>query len=57
MIATVKYQVATYAGEVTVSCEPDDEDEFIIARAKRQLINRTGSLPLGSESWKVINRE
>lgn len=57
MIATVKYQIATYAGEVTVNCEPDDEDEVIIARAKRQLENSTGSLPYGYQSLEVIERE
>ena len=57
MTATVKYQVATYAGEVTVNCEHNDEDEFIIARAKRQLVNRVGSLPYGCQSFKVTERE
>ena len=34
MIATVKYQVATYSGEVQVNCDENDEDEYIIAKAQ-----------------------
>lgn len=56
MIATVKYQIATYQGEVKVNCNPDDEDEHIIAKAKAALRQRTGSFPYGYESWKVIGR-
>ena len=57
MLATVKYQVATYSGEVQVNCNENDEDEYIIAKAKRIVRQRTGgSLPFGYESWKVIDR-
>ena len=57
MIATVKYQVATYSGEVQVNCNENDEDEHIIAKAKQIVTQRSGgSLPLGYESWKVIDR-
>ena len=55
MTRTVKYQVATYKGEVTVNCSPEHEQEYIIAKAKRIVRNRAGgSLPFGYESWKVI---
>lgn len=55
MIATVKYQVATYSGEVHVNCNENDEDEYIIAKAKRIVTQRAGgSLPFGYESWKVV---
>jgi hypothetical protein len=48
MIATVKYQVATYSGEVQVNCDENDEDEYIIAKAKRIVTQRAGgSLPFG----------
>ena len=57
MIATVKYQVATYKGEITVSCDQNEEDDLIIARAKHELERRTGHLPYGYESFKVIERE
>jgi hypothetical protein len=58
MIAVVKYQVATYSGEVSVNCSPDDENEYIIAKAKNIVRNRAGgSLPFGYESWKVVSRE
>lgn len=57
MIATVKYQIATYSGEVHVNCNENDEDECIIAKAKRIVTQRaSGSLPYGYESWKVIER-
>ncbi len=57
MIAIVKYRVATYEGEVQVNCEPDDDNEVIIAKAKKTVTRQAGgSLPWGSESWKVIDR-
>lgn len=57
MIATVKYQVATYSGEVQVNCNENDEDEVIIAKAKRIVTQKAGgSLPFGYESWKVVGR-
>ena len=54
--ATVKYQVATYSGTVRVNCHPDDEHDYIIAKAKRLLTRQTGGLPYGSESWKITER-
>ena len=57
MIATVRYQVATYSGEVRVNCNENDEDEYIIAKAKRIVKQRAGgSPPFGYESWKVVER-
>lgn len=56
MIAIVKYQIATYSGEVNVPCDPDDDNDVIIAKAKRILRNRSGSFPFGYESWKVVDR-
>ena len=56
MVATVKYQVATYSGEVQVNCNENDEDEYIIAKAKRILTRAGGFLPFGYESWKVVDR-
>ena len=58
MRATLKYQIATYSGEIEVPCEPDEENEYIIARAKRVLKQKAGgSLPFGYESWKIVKRE
>lgn len=57
MIATIHYQIAAYEGVIKVECDPDDEEESIIAKAKHRLIRTTGSLPWGSQSWKVVNRE
>lgn len=57
MIATVKYQVATYSGEIQVICNENDEDEHIIAKARRIVTQKAGgSLPFGYESWKVVER-
>ncbi|GIV43935.1 MAG: hypothetical protein KatS3mg035_1058 [Bacteroidia bacterium] len=57
MIATVKYQVATYSGEVKVNCNENDEDEVIIAKAKQIIKQKAGgSLPYGYERWKVVDR-
>ena len=56
MIAVVKYQLATYSGTIRISCKENDEDKFIIAKAKKILRWRTGGFPLGSESWKIIKR-
>ena len=60
MIATVKYQVATYSGEVQVYCDENDDDEYIIAKARRIVTQKAGGfLPFGGiyyESWKVVER-
>ena len=57
MLATVKYQVATYKGQMQIECDPDDENEHIITKAKRIVIQRFGgSFPFGYESWKVVER-
>lgn len=55
--AKVKYQIATYRGTVIVFCDSDDDDEVIIAKAKKQLKRKGGPLPFGYESFKVLNRE
>lgn len=56
MIAIVKYQVATYSGEVQVNCNENDENEYIIAKAKRIVTQKAGGLlPFGYESWKVVS--
>ena len=56
MTATVKYQIATYAGTVYVSYEEEDDDETIIAKAKNQLRRRIGTFPFGYQSFKVTKR-
>jgi len=58
MMAKVKYQIATYSGEIRVPCEDNDESEHIIAKAKKILRQRSGgSLPYGYESFKIIEIE
>ena len=56
MMAKVKYQIDTYAGEIIVNCGPDDEQEYIIARAKKILRNKVGSFPPGYQNWTIIER-
>lgn len=56
MTAIVKYQIATYSGEIEVLCDPDDDNDVIIAKAKRILRNRAGTFPFGYESWIVVDR-
>lgn len=56
MLATVKYQIATYKGEISVNVTEDAEDDEIIAKAKRILISRVGHLPYGYEKWEVVSR-
>ncbi len=57
MLATVKYQIATYSGTVKVNCTENDGDEYIIAKAKRIVTHKAGgSLPFGYENWKVVGR-
>lgn len=57
MTVTVKYWIATYEGDVDVTCDPYDEDDMIIAKAKRIVTRQAGgSLPFGYEKWKVIER-
>ena len=52
---TVRYQIATYEGEVQVSADENEEDETIIDPARKKLQTRVGSLPFGSESWKILS--
>jgi len=57
-VAGVKYQVATYQGEITVNCFDDDDDGVVIAKAKQKLRRECGgSLPFGYESFEVVERE
>lgn len=54
----VSYQIATYSGEEVVYCDGDDENDFIKAKCKRQLLRKFGgSLPFGYESFRVTERE
>lgn len=49
----VHYQIATYSGTVELMAGENEENEMIIARAKARLRYRAGTLPFGSESWRV----
>jgi hypothetical protein len=52
----VKYQVATYSGEIEVYCDENDDNDFIINKAKGILRRKVGAFPFGYESFKVISR-
>ena len=55
--ATVKYQIATYSGEVDIMCNENDENNHIIAKAKKVLTRKSGgSLPFGYEHFEVTER-
>lgn len=55
MTYIVKYQVATYAGEIEVYSQEELETEQVIARAKSQLRRKAGgSLPFGYEHFKIV---
>lgn len=57
MIAKVRYRVATYAGEITIQCDPEDDDEIIIAKAKKIVTRQAGgSLPQGYEKFRIVER-
>jgi hypothetical protein len=54
----VKYQVATYSGEVTVYVDEDDCND-VAERAARRVVERRmgGSLPFGYHSFTVVSSE
>ena len=54
MVRTVKYQIGQYSGTVTVNCNEDDDNDTIIAKAKRQLKNYD-TLGMAYRSYKVID--
>lgn len=58
MLATVRYQIATYEGDIHVNVSDDDDDDTIIAKAKR-VAERRGIGFLGPcyERWRVTKRE
>ena len=50
---TVKYQAGTYSGTRTVSAEDEEE---AIAKVRR-MVRREMTLPMYSDSYKVISQE
>lgn len=56
-ICIVRYQIATYSGEEIVYCSPDDDQDYIIAKAKKQLTRKAGTLPYGYQSFKIVSRQ
>lgn len=54
---TVKYQLGTYAGTVTVNADENTDAETVIARAKQALERKAGPFPYPCySSWKVVSR-
>lgn len=57
-IAKVSYQIATYSGEIEISCDIDWESEDIISEAKKILRREAGgNLPYGYERFTIVSRE
>jgi hypothetical protein len=58
MTSTVRYQVAAYAGTIEVhNVDENDETDYVIARAKRDLTRKSGgSLPVGVQCFKEVER-
>ena len=52
-LAKVKYQIGTYSGEININSNEDDYD-YIIARAKRVLRNKT-SMSMYYEYYEVVS--
>lgn len=53
----VRYQIATYSGDVEVSFDdPDADNEHLIALARAKLRRKTGPFPLGLQSFRVVSR-
>ena len=52
-LAKVKYQIGTYSGEININSNEDDYD-YIIARAKRVLRNKT-SMSMYYEHYEVVS--
>lgn len=53
---TLDYKVGTYSGTVTVNAEEHDDNETIIARARRMLMQRSGGVPLGLNATSFVIR-
>ena len=53
--ATVRYQLGTYSGEITIPADPDEDSEDIIARARAKLRKMT-SMPMYAEHYEVVSR-
>ena len=57
MKVLVKYQIATYRGEVDLTCHEDDDNEKIYAMARNKLNRLYGPLPLGYEHYEIIGKQ
>ena len=56
-LATVKYQVGTYSGTVSVNCFADHSDEYVLSKAKARLRQQAGgSLPYGYQHFEIVDR-
>jgi hypothetical protein len=55
--ATVKYRYGEYSGTVEVDANPNDDNDVIYARAKKQMF-RNAPPPSGlySDSYKIVER-
>lgn len=54
-IYTVSYCIGEYGGTLHVTAHEDEENEAIVARARKTLQRLAGPLPSGAESWKIVD--
>jgi len=55
MTKTLEYWIADYHGFVDVDCDENDDFEVLKMKAKNALRKKTGDLPFGYESFKVVD--
>jgi len=58
MTATVKYNIGTYEGTMTVGCKPEDTPEIIISKAAviMGMATYPFSISRWTHNWRVISR-
>lgn len=53
----VKYQIATYSGEIEINADEGDDRDTLIAIAERKLTRIGGTLPIGHRSYRFERKE
>lgn len=53
---TVRYQIATYSGEIEVYTDLNADQETAISKARQQLKRKAGEFPFGIQTFTVVDR-
>jgi hypothetical protein len=54
---TIRYQVSTYSGTIVLYVDPDEKDNTIEERARKEVQRMCGgSLPFGYQAFKIVSR-